>query len=74
MDKYILKAGIGGMGYTPHKLRHTFATVLSKTASASVVQSALGHANLNTSQIYIHLGQNEVQNAVRDSAVNDFGS
>lgn len=41
---------------TPHVLRHTFATnMVSCGADIRVVQGALGHQNLETTQIYAHL-------------------
>jgi integrase/recombinase XerD len=43
-----------GIRITPHMLRHTFATRMMATASASTVQLLLGHKRLSSTQIYLH--------------------
>lgn len=46
---------------TPHKLRHTFATHLyGTTKDILAVQLSLGHASLNTTQIYTHADGEEI--------------
>ena len=46
---------------TPHVLRHTFAvTAVQKNISLPALQRALGHDNLETTQIYLNLSPEHV--------------
>ena len=47
------RAGMAGKGYTPHKLRHAFATTaLRKGLALDKIQKLLGHSSVSTTQIY----------------------
>jgi site-specific recombinase XerD len=50
---------------TVHSLRHTFATRLrERTGDLRIVQAALGHRRLATTEVYAHVGEEEVRRAV----------
>jgi len=51
---------------TPHKLRHTAATLLYKHGHVDIraLKEILGHESLNTTQIYTHLDDHQLQTAV----------
>ena len=56
LDKKLLMAGLDASRYSPHKLRHTAATLMLKNGvDTRALQEVLGHSNLNTTQIYTHL-------------------
>jgi len=50
-----------GVKYSPHKLRHGRASeMINKGLPLPSVQSILGHKNLSTTSVYIHLDENMV--------------
>jgi len=63
--RYAKKAGIA-KNVSPHTLRHSFATDLYReTRKIRLVQKALGHANLSTTQIYTHIVDEELEGALK---------
>ena len=56
VDKKLKEAGLDASRYSPHKLRHTAATLMLKNGvDTRALQEVLGHSNLATTQIYTHI-------------------
>ena len=74
VDVYLEKAGLGEMGFSVHKLRHTAATLMYQTGQVDLLElkEILGHENLNTTQIYTHLMDSELKAAVDANPLADF--
>ena len=74
VDVYLEKAGLGSMGFSVHKLRHTAATLMYQTGEVDLLElkEILGHENLNTTQIYTHLLDSKLRAAVEANPLADF--
>lgn len=60
----ILGIEVLGRPVNPHLLRHTFATRLLENSNIRVVQMALGHVSLQSTQIYLHPNSDEMSKAI----------
>jgi len=67
--KYRTKAGITKKA-SCHSLRHTFATYKAENGvSPFQLQQWLGHASLNTTQIYVHLGRQNAKKVMEATSL-----
>lgn len=72
MDELLSAAGLSGLGYSVHKLRHTAATQMYRSGVADVMtlREVLGHSNVSTTEIYTHISDTQVVNAINESPMN----
>lgn len=74
VQKNLLRAGLDPNKYSPHKLRHTAATLMYKHGNVDVraLQEILGHEQLSTTQIYTHVDEEELRGAIERNPLADF--
>ena len=66
VKKHVAAAGLDSTQYSSHKLRHTAATLmLQNGVDVRTLQEVLGHENLNTTQIYTHVDNDNLRTAAR---------
>ncbi|HAQ41559.1 MAG TPA: recombinase XerC [Clostridiales bacterium] len=73
VDKYLKEAGLSGKNYSPHKLRHTAATLMYQYGHVDIrtLQEILGHESVSTTQIYTHINKEQLRDAVKQNPLND---
>jgi len=64
--KYLSCIHLNGQGYSVHKLRHTAATLMYQHGNVDIriLKDILGHNNLGTTEIYTHLSNKQVKEAI----------
>ncbi len=72
--QYIIKqnlqaAGIDAKKYSVHKLRHTAATLMYQYGQVDIraLQEVLGHESIATTQIYTHVDNEQIRNAIESN-------
>ncbi|MCX7016676.1 MAG: tyrosine recombinase XerC [Candidatus Sumerlaeota bacterium] len=64
--QHALQANIATRKISPHKLRHTFATLLHHNGVDILeIQTLLGHASITSTQIYTHTSSERLAGAVK---------
>lgn len=64
VDNKLKLAGLDASKFSPHKLRHTAATLMLKNGvDTRALQEVLGHSNLSTTQIYTHIDNTALHEA-----------
>ncbi|SHJ40988.1 Site-specific recombinase XerD [Hathewaya proteolytica DSM 3090] len=73
VKKYAKLAGLDYDKLTPHKLRHTAATLMYKYGNVDVrsIQDILGHESISTTEIYTHIDEENLREAVYANPLNE---
>ncbi len=74
--KYLDAAGLHTPGMSVHKLRHTAATLMYQTGHVDVrvLKEILGHEQLNTTQIYTHVTNQNMADAINQNPLAELGT
>ena len=66
-----IDSGLNKAKITPHKLRHTSATLMYKNgADMRSLQHILGHTSVSTTQIYTHVEDKQIQDVIDNNPFN----
>ena len=67
--KYLERAGLESKHFSVHKLRHTAATLMYQSGNVDVrvLKDILGHEQLNTTQIYTHVSNENMRSAMEQN-------
>ena len=68
VEEALKNSGLGNQGISVHKLRHTAATLMYQNGvDVRVLKEVLGHENLNTTQIYTHVSDPQLESAMKQN-------
>ena len=69
VKKHLQQAGLDTRKYSTHKLRHTAATLMYQYGQVDIraLQELLGHESIATTEIYTHVNNDQVRNAVESN-------
>lgn len=75
VEECFKSCGLDNMGLSVHKLRHTAATLMYQNGvDVRVLKDVLGHENLNTTQIYTHVSNAQMQNAMQSNPLSNVSN
>ena len=76
VDKELRRAGKKKKKYSTHKLRHTAATLMYQYGNVDIraLQELLGHESISTTEIYTHVANEQVRNAVDVNPLSDYSA
>ena len=74
VEENLNKAGLGNIGVSTHKLRHTAATLMYQHGDVDtlVLKNILGHKSIATTEIYTHLSDDSMKKAADSSPLSDI--
>ena len=74
--KYLELAGLEYKHFSTHKLRHTAATLMYQEGGVDVLalKEILGHSQLSTTQIYTHIGDKKLEEAISKNPLANLNS
>ena len=69
VKKELQRAGLDTSKYSVHKLRHTAATLMYQYGNVDIraLQELLGHESISTTEIYTHVNDERVRDAVENN-------
>lgn len=71
IDEELRAAGLGGKGFSTHKLRHTAATLMYQSGTDVLeLKEFLGHKNISTTEIYTHINPKNLRDAAERNPLN----
>ena len=73
INKELQQAGLDSKNLSVHKLRHTAATLMYQYGNVDIraLQELLGHQSISTTEIYTHVSNDQVRNAVESNPLAD---
>ena len=72
ITKELKLAGLGSKNLSVHKLRHTAATLMYQYGNVDIraLQELLGHQSISTTEIYTHVSNEQVRDAIERNPLN----